>query len=80
VTTFRFYETMASDCLAAIQIEYDPEMELIQDPVLRDQLYVKSSKDVEKLVASYSDDLIARQKKELRNIFNRLDITFKINK
>lgn len=80
VTTFRFYETMASDCLAAIQIEYDPGMELIQDPVLRDKLYVKSSKDVEKLIASYSDDLIARQKKELRNLFDRLDITFKINK
>jgi len=55
-------------------------MSLIQDPVLREKLYVKSNKDVEKLVASYSDDLIARQKKELRNLFDRLDITFKINK
>jgi hypothetical protein len=79
VITYRFYETMASDCLAAIQIEYDPNMELIQDPVLRDKLYVRSSRDVENLVASYSDDLIARQKTELKNIFDRLDITFKIN-
>lgn len=79
VITYRFYETMASDCLAAIQIEYDPNRELIQDPILREKLYVTSSKDVEALVASYSDDLIQRQKAELKNIFNRLDITFKIN-
>lgn len=79
VITFRFYETMASNCLAAIQIEYDPNKELIQDPILREKLYVASSKDVENLVASYSDDLIQRQKAELKNIFNRLDITFKIN-
>lgn len=79
VTTFRFYETMASDCLAAIQIEYDPNMELIQDPVLRDLLYVKNSKDIKKLVSNYSEDLIERQKQELRNIFERLDITFTIN-
>jgi len=78
VITYRFYETMASDCLAAIQIEYDPNKELISDPVLRDILYVKSKSDVEKLISSYSEDLISRQKKELENIFNNLDITFKI--
>lgn len=79
VITFRFYETMGSDCLAAIQIEYDPDMELIQDPILREKLYVRSSADVKNLVDSYSDELIERQKQELRNIFDRLDITFKIN-
>lgn len=78
VITYRFYETLASDCLAAIQIEYDPNMELIKDPILRDKLYVKSSKDVQSLVDSYSEDLIARQKKELRNLFETLDIKFKI--
>ena len=70
---------MGSDCLAAIQIEYDPDMELIQDPILREKLYVRSSADVKNLVDSYSDELIERQKQELRNIFDRLDITFKIN-
>lgn len=79
VITFRFYETMGSDCLAAIQIEYDPDMELVQDPVLRELLYVKNSQDVKKLVSNYSEDLIERQKQELRNIFERLDITFTIN-
>jgi hypothetical protein len=70
VTTYRFYETLASNCLAAIQIEYDPEKRLIQDPVLRDLLYVENQNDVKKLIAAWSPDLIKRQKAELRRIFN----------
>ena len=70
VTTYRFYETLASNCLAAIQIEYDPEKKLIQDPILKDLLYVKSKEDVEKLINSYSTDLINRQRRELKRIFN----------
>lgn len=69
VTTFRFYETMASNCLAAIQIEYDPNKEIIQDPVLRDLLYVESADDVKKLIAAYSPELVQRQKDELKRIF-----------
>ena len=69
VTTYRFYETLASNCLAAIQIEYDPEKKLIQDPVLRDLLYVESKEDIKKLIDSYSPDLINRQRAELRRIF-----------
>lgn len=69
VTTYRFYETLASNCLAAIQIEYDPEKKLIQDPVLRDLLYVESKEDIKRLIDAYSPDLINRQKAELRRIF-----------
>jgi len=70
VTTYRFYETLASNCLAAIQIEYDPEKTLIQDPFLRDLLYVENQEDVKRLIAAYSPDLINRQRAELRRIFN----------
>jgi hypothetical protein len=70
VTTYRFYETLASNCLAAIQIEYDPEKRLIQDPVLRDLLYVKDQNDIKKLIDAWSPELINRQKAELRRIFN----------
>lgn len=69
VTTYRFYETLASNCLAAIQIEYDPNKELIQDPVLKDVLYVSSKEDVKKLINAYSSDLIKRQHEELKRIF-----------
>jgi hypothetical protein len=69
VTTYRFYETLASNCLAAIQIEYDPGKTLIQDPVLRDLLYVSNQEDVKKLIEAYSPDLINRQRKELQRIF-----------
>ena len=70
VVTFRFYEVLASNCLAAIQIEFDPEKKLIQDPVLRDLLYVSSQEDIKKLIESYSPELIDRQKKELKRIFS----------
>ena len=51
-------------------IEYDPEKKLIQDPVLRDLLYVSNQDDVRRLINAYSPDLINRQRKELRRIFN----------
>ena len=70
VTTYRFYETLASSCLAAIQIEYDPDKQLIEDPVLRDLLYVSSKEDIKRLIDAWSPDLINRQKAELRRIFN----------
>lgn len=70
VTTYRFYETLASNCLAAIQIEYDPNRELIKDPILKDLLYVKDDSDIKKLIEAWSPDLIERQKKELKRIFN----------
>ena len=70
VTTYRFYETLASNCLAAIQIEYDPEKTLIQDPVLKDLLYVENKEDVKRIIDAYSPDLINRQRAELRRIFD----------
>jgi len=74
VTTYRFYETLASNCLAAIQIEYDPNKTLIQDPVLKDLLYVSNTDDVKRLIDAYSPDLINRQRKELQRIFGLSEI------
>ena len=70
VVTFRFYETLSSNCLAAIPIEYDPNKELIQDEILKNLLYVKSQKDVLNLVNNYSDELIKRQHNEYRRIIS----------
>lgn len=70
VTTYRFYETLASNCLAAIQIEYDPGRKLIQNPILKDLLYVENQDDIKKLIEAWSPDLIRLQKAELRRIFN----------
>ncbi len=75
VTTYRFYETLASNCLAAIQIEYDPQRKLIQDPVLKKLLYVENQNDVKRLILAYdnhSTDLLSRQKEELKRIFNSI--------
>lgn len=69
VTTYRFYETLASNCLAAIQIEYDPNKELIKDPELRELLYVSSKEDIKRLIAAYSPELIKKQQAELKRIF-----------
>lgn len=71
VVTFRFYETLASNCLLAIPIEYDPERRLIQNPTLRSMLYVSSPEDVESLAKSYCKELIDLQKAELIRIFNQ---------
>lgn len=70
VVTFRFYETLASNCLCAIPIEYDPNKELIEDEVLRELLYVKNKKDVIRLSGSYSKELIERQHNEYKRIMN----------
>lgn len=75
VTTYRFYETLASNCLAAIQIEYDPHKKLIKDPVLRKLLYVENQNDVKRLILAYdnhSSDLLSRQREELKRIFNSI--------
>jgi len=69
VKTYRLYETLASNCLAAIQIEYDPEKRIIQDPVLREVLYVSNQEDIKRLIDSYSPDLIRRQRNELKRLF-----------
>ena len=69
VVTFRFYETLASNCLAAIPIEFDPNRELIQDETLKDLLYVKNNQDVLNLSKHYSRELIEKQHKEyLRHV------------
>ena len=69
VVTYRFYETLASDALAAISIEYDPNKELIQNPILKKLLYVYNKYDVEKLVHKYDKSLIDLQKQELERHF-----------
>jgi len=70
VVTFRFYEALASDALAAISIEYDPNKELIQNPILKKMLYVYNKYDVEKLINKYSKSLIDLQKEELQRHLN----------
>jgi len=64
VITFRLYETLASNCLAAIPIEFDPNREIIKDEVLREILYVKNIDDVKNLVNMYDIELIKRQHEE----------------
>lgn len=68
VVTFRLYETLGSNCLAAIPIEYDPNKEIIQDPELRELLYVRSKDDVRNLVGKYSTELIKKQHEEFRRL------------
>jgi len=70
VITFRFYETLASNCLAAIPIEFDPNKELINDIILKDILYVKNKQDVINLSNSYSKKLIERQHNEYKRIMS----------
>lgn len=74
VITFRLYETLASNCLAAIPIEFDPKKEIIKDEVLRSILYVRNRIDVLKLVQRYSDDLILRQHAEFRRLTGQSEI------
>lgn len=72
VATFRFYEALASSSLAAIDINYDPNKELIKNEKLRDILYVSSMNDVKKLSELYSKELIDLQQQELKRIFNEI--------
>lgn len=74
VITYRFYEILASDALAAISIEYDPNRELIQNPILKKLLYVYNKYDVEKLINKYDKSLIDLQKKELQRHFEHKEI------
>ena len=70
VATFRFYEALASSSLAAIDIDFDPNKELIKNETLKDLLYVNNMNDVKKLSQSYSKELIDLQQLELKRIFN----------
>lgn len=70
VITFRFYETLASNCLAAIPIEFDPNKELIQDKILKEILYIRTQNDVINLANNYSKELIERQHNEYRRIMS----------
>tara|TARA_R110000796_G_scaffold61179_2_gene141732 strand:+ start:1401 stop:2459 length:1059 start_codon:yes stop_codon:yes gene_type:complete len=74
--TFRFFETMRSNCLAAIPIEYDPSRSLIKNPILRELLYIKDQEDVKRLVESYSEDLLELQREELDRILKDFDQKF----
>ena len=70
VATFRFYEALASSTLAAIDIDFDPNKELIKNEKLREVLYVSNMNDVKKLSNMYSKELIDLQQQELKRIFN----------
>jgi hypothetical protein len=73
VTTFRFYEALASSSLAAIDINFDPNKELIKNEKLREILYVDCMNDIKKLVNLYSEELILLQQLELKRIFNEIN-------
>lgn len=73
VATFRFYEALASSSLAAIDINFDPNKELIKNERLRDLLYVSSMNDVKRLSELYSSELIELQQLELKRIFNEIN-------
>jgi len=73
VATFRFYEALASSTLAAIDINFDPNKELIKNERLRDILYVSNMNDVRKLSELYSSELIELQQLELKRIFNEIN-------
>lgn len=68
VITFRLYETLASNCLAAIPIEFDPNREIIKDSQLREVLYVKNVDDVIHLANNYSKFLVELQHKEFKRL------------
>lgn len=71
IATFRLYETLASSTLCAIDIDYDPNKELIKEETLRKVLYVKNKEDIKNLCSLYSEELINLQHKELNRIFEQ---------
>ena len=79
IATFRLYETLASSTLCAIDIDYDPNKELIKNEILRNVLYVKSINDIEKLMSLYSEELIYLQQLELKRIFEEGNYKLNIN-
>jgi len=78
VATFRFYEALASSCIAAIDIDYDPNKELIKNEKLRNVLYVNSKNQVANLAKLYTEneilarEIVTLQKEELKRIFNEI--------
>lgn len=74
VATFRFYEALSSSTLAAIDINFDPNKELIKNERLREVLYVSNMNDVKRLADMYSKELIDLQQQELKRIFDDLRV------
>ena len=74
--TFRFFETLRSNCLAAIPISYDPSRSLIKNPILRELLYINDGEDVKRIVESYSDELVRLQHAELNRILSDFNQRF----
>lgn len=72
VATFRFYEALSSSALAAIDINYDPNKELIKNNRLKELLYVSNMNDVKRLSGLYSKELIYLQQQELKRIFDEI--------
>lgn len=78
VATFRFFEALASSAIAAIDIDYDPNKQLIKNNTLRNILYVDSKNQVANLAKLYTEnqslaeEIIDLQKLELQRIFNEI--------
>lgn len=69
IATFRLYETLASSTLCAIDIDYDPNKELIKNETLKNILYVNNVNDINNLCKLYCKELIDLQQLELKRIF-----------
>lgn len=74
IVTYRLYETLASNCIAAIDYKYDFSKSIIQNDFLKSILYVTSNYDIQQLNKNYSKEIIDAQKNELHRIFNNIKI------
>lgn len=68
VITFRFYETLNSNSLAAIPLSFDPHRKIIKNDILKNILYVDNKDDVQRIVDNFSLDLLKLQKEEYKRI------------
>lgn len=78
IATFRFYETMLSTSLMAIDLTYDPNKELIQNPTLKDLLYVNSRQDCQTIIDSWSPELVKLQQQEFQNHMSNLKLDLNV--
>lgn len=66
--TLRLFESMATSSLVVIDKSYDPNMDIIQDPVLRKIVYIDSKDDIDRAADLYCKSLIDLQHQELERL------------
>lgn len=78
VRTYRFFEGLFSNCLMAIDKEYDPTRSYIQDDHLADYLYIDNKEHAWRLSHSYIQRILDAQYEEAKryvNQYKELNIT-----